>query len=179
MVFEQEETKETTKKGTKKTIRFCWIIAAMIAIAAIALTVAFVSMITNNKATIEDQEGRIESFIAKQVKWEQTKEKLAETTEQNVELEEANESLKLEIEKARKEKSSALAKAAIARDYGEDMEELARSHAQKFQELRIKNNKLSAELVQTRNSLKSYKDLAQKMRNQKNIYLKMLMLKQK
>jgi len=133
-----KEEKPKNKKETKRSSRFYWTVTGVIAIVAI-ISVIF---LVNSRATIQDQDQQIQSFIAKEKKWENTKAELAKVSEKNAELEKKNENLKAEAEEFKQERNNALNKAQIAKKYGKDMEELALSHAAKFQKLRIENDKL-------------------------------------
>jgi len=88
-------------------------------------------------------------------------------------LKKENKELNLLAKDRLDEKNDALAMAAKEKAYGKSMEELAQSHAAKFQKQRIENNQLSGKLKaeenKTSSNLKKIEKLEKWTKNYKNI----------
>jgi len=164
-------SEEKKPKSEKKTLKwFSWIpIVIMLVVLAILMP-----LLINSAAELQNQK---ESALLKQEKWNTTKNGLVninnELTEKNANLEEKNKGLNSLADSRLKEKDNALAKAEKEKTYGKSMEQLAQSHAAKFQKQRIETNQLSEKLrtekVKTSSNSKKNEKLEKWAKNYKNI----------
>lgn len=164
--FERKEPK--IKKKRKKLLNW-WRWATIILATIIILTPSIVYIVKSNKqAAIKANLLQETAVLKKEVQTQKEAKKslIKLIQKQKAEIKKLNSFANVAHMKAKGAKFAA----EDWKKWGKDMEKLARTHANRFQELRIENDRLTGELKLEKNNTESLKKSLTRANEQLNIY---------